>query len=66
MKAHISGDKSYPAVIDLMAKMKADKEDVAARDAAQALSWNALIDPGQEIVEVIWLVPQDRISLCVR
>ena len=48
-----------------MAKMKPDKEDVAARDAPQALSWNALIDPGQEIVEMIWLVPQDRISVCV-
>ena len=55
----------HPAVINLMAKVKADKEDVGARDAAQALSWNGLMDPGQEIVEVIWLVPQDRISVCV-
>ena len=48
-----------------MAKVKADKEDVADRDAAQALSWNALIDPGQEIVVVILLIPQDRIPECV-
>ena len=52
----------HPAVLDLMAKVKADTEDIAARDAAQALSWNALIDPGQEVVEVIWLIPQDRVS----
>ena len=52
----------HPAVLDLMAKVKADTEDIAARDAAQALSWNALIDPRQEIVEVIWLIPQDRVS----
>ena len=52
----------HPAVLDLMAKVKADTEDIAARDAAQALSWNALVDPGQEIVEVIWLIPQDRVS----
>ena len=49
-------------VLDLMAKVEADTEDIAARDAAQALSWNALIDPRQEIVEVIWLIPQDRVS----
>ena len=35
----------HPAVIDLMAKVKADKEDVAARDAVQALSWNGLTGP---------------------
>merc|ERR1711988_767392 len=47
---------NHPVVIDLMAKIKADKEDKAAVDTAQVLFQTALIESGYEIADPSALV----------
>merc|ERR1711998_232757 len=50
---------NHPAVVDLLAKVKADKEDAAALDTAQVLFQTALIESGYEIADPSALV--DRV-----
>merc|ERR1712194_236394 len=45
---------NHPVVVDLLAKVKADKEDAAAKDTAQMLFQTALIESGYELSD-----PQD-------
>merc|ERR1711979_174883 len=45
-----------PVVIDLLSKIKADKEDKAAKDTAQVLFQTALIESGYEIADPSALV----------
>jgi heat shock protein beta len=58
----MSGRKSlevnanHPVVIDLLSKVKADKEDAAALDTAQVLFQTALIESGYEIADPSALV----------
>merc|ERR1712151_1130019 len=47
---------NHPVVVDLLAKIKADKEDKAAKDTAQVLFQTALIEPGYEIADPSALV----------
>merc|ERR1712032_1031267 len=47
---------NHPVVVDLLAKVKADKEDVAALDSAQMLFQTALIESGYEIADPSALV----------
>merc|ERR1712137_1469940 len=47
---------NHPVVIDLLSKIKADKEDKAARDTAQVLFQTALIESGYEIADPSALV----------
>merc|ERR1712141_829297 len=47
---------NHPVVVDLLAKMKADKEDPAALDTAQVLFQTALIESGYEIADPSALV----------
>merc|ERR1711902_308791 len=47
---------NHPVVIDLLAKVKADKEDTAARDTAQVLFQTALIESGYELSDASALV----------
>merc|ERR1711977_475003 len=47
---------NHPVVIDLMNKIKADKEDKAAVDSAQVLFQTALIESGYEIADPSALV----------
>merc|ERR1739838_1272012 len=47
---------SHPVVADLLAKVKADKEDAAAMDTAQVLFQTALIESGYEIADPSALV----------
>merc|ERR1712164_125653 len=47
---------NHPVVIDLLAKVKADKEDKAALDTAQVLFQTALIESGYEIADPSALV----------
>merc|ERR1711977_248773 len=47
---------NHPVVIDLLAKVKADKEDKAAVDTAQVLFQTALIESGYEIADPSALV----------
>merc|ERR1712054_439482 len=47
---------NHPVVVDLLAKVKADKEDGAALDTAQVLFQTALIDSGYEIADPSALV----------
>merc|ERR1712190_452374 len=47
---------NHPVVIDLLAKIKADKEDKAALDTAQVLFQTALIESGYEIADASALV----------
>merc|ERR1712021_127923 len=42
---------NHPVVVDLLAKVKADKEDAAAKDTAQILFQTALIESGYEIAD---------------
>merc|ERR1712186_238345 len=42
---------NHPVVVDLLAKVKADKEDAAAMDTAQVLFQTALIESGYEIAD---------------
>jgi heat shock protein beta len=47
---------NHPVVIDLLAKVKADKGDVAAMDTAQVLFQTALVESGYEIADPSALV----------
>merc|ERR1712113_376708 len=47
---------NHPVVADLLAKVKADKEDAAAVDTAQVLFQTALIESGYEIADPSALV----------
>merc|ERR1711976_248363 len=47
---------NHPVVADLLAKVKADKEDVAAKDTAHVLFQTALIESGYEIADPSALV----------
>merc|ERR1712183_777034 len=47
---------NHPVVVDLLAKIKADKEDAAATDTAQMLFQTALIESGYEIADPSALV----------
>merc|ERR1719375_572889 len=47
---------NHPVVIDLLAKVKADKEDKAAVDSASVLFQTALIESGYEIADPTALV----------
>merc|ERR1719201_2292340 len=47
---------NHPVVIDLLAKVKADKEDKASVDTAQVLFQTALIESGYEIADPSALV----------
>merc|ERR1711979_186821 len=47
---------NHPVVIDLLAKVKANKEDAAALDTAQVLFQTALIESGYEIADPSALV----------
>merc|ERR1712151_1288896 len=53
----MSGRKSlevnpnHPVIIDLLAKIKADKEDPAAKETAQVLFQTALIESGYELAD---------------
>merc|ERR1711907_329426 len=40
---------NHPVVVDLLSKVKADKEDTAAKDSASVLFQTALIESGYEI-----------------
>merc|ERR1711948_79175 len=50
------GNPNHPVVIDLLSKIKADKEDKAAKDTAQVLFQTALIESGYEIADPSALV----------
>merc|ERR1719188_1713044 len=47
---------NHPVVIDLLSKIKADKEDAAAKDTAAVLFQTALIESGYEIADPSALV----------
>merc|ERR1711912_39508 len=47
---------NHPVVVDLLSKVKADKEDKAAVDSAQVLFQTALIESGYEIADPSALV----------
>merc|ERR1711972_1254406 len=47
---------NHPVIVDLLAKVKADKEDASALDTAQVLFQTALIEPGYEIADPSALV----------
>merc|ERR1712000_451928 len=47
---------NHPVIIDLLSKIKADKEDAAALDTAQVLFQTALIESGYEIADPSALV----------
>jgi len=47
---------NHPVIIDLLTKVKADKEDAAALDTAQMLFQTALIESGYEIADPAALV----------
>merc|ERR1711896_62456 len=47
---------NHPVIVDLLAKIKADKEDAAALDTAQVLFQTALIESGYEIADPSALV----------
>merc|ERR1719394_2034176 len=47
---------NHPVVIDLLTKVKANKEDKAAADSAQVLFQTALIESGYEIADPSALV----------
>merc|ERR1719164_213691 len=47
---------NHPVIIDLLAKVKADKEDKAAVDTAQVLFQTSLIESGYEIADPSALV----------
>merc|ERR1712100_164539 len=47
---------NHPVVVDLLAKIKADKEDKAALDSAQVLFQTALLESGYEIADPSALV----------
>merc|ERR1712039_492808 len=47
---------NHPVVVDLLSKIKADKEDAAAKDTAHVLFQTALIESGYEIADPSALV----------
>merc|ERR1711979_19365 len=47
---------NHPVVVDLLSKIKADKEDAAALDTAQVLFQTALLESGYEIADPSALV----------
>merc|ERR1719436_207748 len=47
---------NHPVVVDLLSKVKADKEDAAAKDTAAVLFQTALIESGYEIADPSALV----------
>jgi len=47
---------NHPVIVDLLSKIKADKEDAAALDTAQVLFQTALIESGYEIADPSALV----------
>merc|ERR1711972_1197372 len=47
---------NHPVIVDLLAKVKADKEDKSAMDSAQVLFQTALIESGYEIADPSALV----------
>merc|ERR1712022_23836 len=47
---------NHPVVVDLLAKIKNDKEDAAALDTAQVLFQTALVESGYEIADPSALV----------
>merc|ERR1711966_485108 len=47
---------NHPVIVDLLAKVKADKEDKAAVDSASVLFQTALIESGYEIADPSTLV----------
>merc|ERR1711881_772817 len=50
------GNPNHPVVVDLLSKVKADKEDKTAVDTAQVLFQTALIESGYEIADPSALV----------
>merc|ERR1712093_266823 len=55
-KKTLEVNANHPVVVDLLAKVKADKEDAAALDTAQVLFQTALIESGYEISDPSALV----------
>merc|ERR1711979_187971 len=49
-------NQNHPVVVDLLSKVKADKEDKAAKDTAHVLFQTALIESGYEIADPSALV----------
>merc|ERR1712178_478419 len=47
---------NHPVVVDLLSKIKADKQDAAALDTAQVLFQTALLESGYEIADASALV----------
>merc|ERR1712183_1023413 len=47
---------NHPVVIDLLSKVRADKDDAAAKDTAQVLFQTALIESGYELADASALV----------
>merc|ERR1712066_201998 len=47
---------NHPVVVDLLNKVKADKEDAVAKDSAQVLFQTALMESGYEIADPSALV----------
>jgi len=47
---------NHPVIVDLLAKIKGDKEDAAAKDTAQVLFQTALIESGYELADASALV----------
>merc|ERR1712228_216260 len=47
---------NHPVVIDLLSKIKENKEDSAAKDTAQVLFQTALIESGYEVADASALV----------
>merc|ERR1712156_1012820 len=47
---------NHPVVVDLLSKVKADKEDAAAKDTAQVLFQTALVESGYELADASALV----------
>merc|ERR1712178_53138 len=52
----LEANANHPVVVDLLTKVKADKEDAAALDTAQVLFQTALIESGYEIADPSALV----------
>merc|ERR1711884_635131 len=52
----LEGNANHPVVIDLLSKVKADKDDAAAKDTAQVLFQTALIESGYELADASALV----------
>merc|ERR1712007_354385 len=50
------GNPNHPVIVDLLTKVKADKEDATALDTAQVLFQTALIESGYEITDPSALV----------